>query len=181
MPHFSASHNSFYILPDWNANVKKMFKATGHCVCSFWQPFEISEGMMHSFLCTWGHLTYKTWNLYSELQSVVSVFLSLLWFFVLSFLVQLWGITESSWCEHHGRSSPSESATSACQMRASTRARSSPCPSRPPRPFSLSWVGMSLTDRLLVAKFSRSQHAHLNVLNSRLWFSPPHSCRLIGK
>lgn len=71
----------------------------------------------------------------------------LCFFFFLSFFsllsaMQLWGITGSSWCERRGRSSQSESVTSACRMRASTPARSSPCPSRPQRPFSPYWVSV---------------------------------------
>lgn len=85
------------------------------------------------------HLNHK-WYFY-KLIAIIVFFLCL---FVSSFFVQLWGTTESSWCELHGRSSPSESVTSACQMRASTPARSSPCLSRPPRPFSLFWVSMSV-------------------------------------
>lgn len=120
-----------------------MFKTSGHSMHSqhltgIWQAFEITESMVCAPFSSQAEL--QNW------QFAITVFsryiVSTLWLFVLSLLIQLWGTTESSWCERHGRSSPSESVTSACQMRACTPAHSSPCLSRPPRPFSLFWVSI---------------------------------------
>lgn len=147
--------------PTWNANAdkKKFFKASATaCVGSTCHAFKVTESMLvalalpmlkvvwitktsetncrHRFLPAGYYLFFTLWLPLPLLPVFFFSFVSLL------SAMQLWGITGSSWCERRGRSSQSESVTSACRMRASTPARSSPCLSRPQRPFSPYWVSV---------------------------------------
>lgn len=120
-----------------------MFRPICHNLTTIWsnqKPGALTYSLLKLWILTGSHLKVGT----STEFSVISLFC----FFIHSFCTQPWETTGSSWCEPRGRSSPSKSVTSACRTRASTPVHSSPCLSRPPRPFSPFWVRLSVMAQL---------------------------------